>query len=247
MAQGDSSRSQTQRSEILETAARFVAQHGYHGMTMRALAKATGKSLAYAYNYFSSKEEILFALQREAFEALIAAANRSTEQAESASSRLYLFILNHLTYSAEHADIMRVLVHEAGSLPTARRRTIRALKQRYFEVGREIVEEVVTEGLERRGGVERGAGEPADPIETERLAYSLFGMLNWVYSWYESERHGDLPALARTMHRLLLSGAVDSGRAEALDPDVGRRFDRLGTPSLLHGTVSRSPSGKDRP
>lgn len=85
-----------------------MAQNGYHGMTMRALARATGRSLATAYNYFSSKEEILYALQKEAFEALIGAARRALEDVASPSSRLYVFILNHISYFTAHADVMRV-------------------------------------------------------------------------------------------------------------------------------------------
>jgi len=60
------------REEILEAAASAIAAHGYHGMSMRDLAKATDRSLASFYNYFASKEDVLFALQSRAFENLIA-------------------------------------------------------------------------------------------------------------------------------------------------------------------------------
>ena len=71
LKQKDPKRLRDQRRKILLAAARFIAEHGYHGMSMRALAKATGKSLATSHNYIYSKEEILFALQREAFETRI--------------------------------------------------------------------------------------------------------------------------------------------------------------------------------
>ena len=41
---------------------------------LRDLAKDMGRGLASFYNYFSSKEDVLFALQQGAFEALIARA-----------------------------------------------------------------------------------------------------------------------------------------------------------------------------
>ena len=45
--------------EILTAAARAFAEHGYHGMSMRDLARATGRAPATLYNYFDSKEELL--------------------------------------------------------------------------------------------------------------------------------------------------------------------------------------------
>lgn len=223
------------RREILEAAAQFIAEHGYHGMTMRALARATGKSPASAYNYFSSKEEILYSLQKEAFEALIDAAEQALDEVEPPSSRLYLFILNHVSYFIEHAPVMRVLIHEAGSLPAPRRRVIRKFKRHYFELGRGVVEQVLIAGCGQTGASGRGPDESPEEPEIERITYSLFGMLNWIYTWYEPERHGDARVLARTIHHLLLCGAVAVCPALELQTEVDRQFDAMETPPLLGG------------
>ena len=53
------------RELILDRAEELFAEHGFHGMSMRELAKATGRSPASFYNYFSSKEEIGRASCRE--------------------------------------------------------------------------------------------------------------------------------------------------------------------------------------
>ena len=49
------------RLAILDAAARAIAEHGFHGMSMRDLAGETGQVVAGLYNYFSSKDEVLFA------------------------------------------------------------------------------------------------------------------------------------------------------------------------------------------
>lgn len=224
-----------QQQKILETAAHFIAEHGYHGMTMRALAKATGKSLATAYNYYSSKEEILFALQKEAFENLIGAAEGALAEVRPPSSRLYVFILNHLSYFTTHPDVMRVLIHEAGSLPPAHRTRIRKLKRQYFVIGAEIIEQVLVDGCGQPGPVRRSRDEQADGAEVERVTYSLFGMLNWIYTWYEPGRHGDVAELARTMRHLILCGAVASCPAIASPGDLEPGLTELSTLPLLGG------------
>ncbi len=239
MKRNDPRRLQRQRRKILEAAARFIARNGYHGMTMRALAKATSRSLATAYNYFSSKEEILFALQKEAFESLIQAAERALEEVRPPSERLYVFILNHISYFTAHADVMRVLVHEAGSLPPAKRSVIRKLKRRYFEVGREVLEQVLEEGCGRPGASGRSATDTASPVELERITYSLFGMLNWIYSWYEPKRHGDARELARTMRHLILCGAVKSCPAIESQTELEPNLEVIETLPLVGGPASR--------
>ena len=224
-----------QRQRILAAAAKFIASEGYHGMTMRKLAQATGRSLASAYNYFSSKEEILFALQEEAFRKLISATEASLKGVESANGQLNVLILTHLTYFSQNTEVMRVLLHEAGSLPAAERDRIRALKTRYFDLGCEVTARVIRQGCGRTGG----EGEPASDVEIEKLTYCLFGMLNWVHGWYRPERHGDLPELARTVHRLFLCGAVTRCPEQDLVAEVELKI----TPTLppLLGPEPRIP------
>ena len=235
MKRNDPRRMRKQRHQILEVAARFIAKNGYHGMSMRALAKATGKSLATAYNYFSSKEEILYALQKEAFESLIKAAGGALESVRDSNARLYVFILNHVSYFASHAAVMRVLIYEAGSLPPAKRTTIRRLKKRYFEIGRIVIEEVLREGCGKPGVSGRAAGETIDEAEIERITYSLFGMLNWTYTWYDPKRHGDVAKLAHTMRHLILCGAVAGCPKVAAPTDRDGIHVTLGAVPLLGG------------
>ncbi|MGE5183046.1 MAG: TetR/AcrR family transcriptional regulator, partial [Acidobacteriota bacterium] len=106
---------------MLQGAATPIARHGYHGMSMRDLAKATGKSLASFYHLFQSKEEILFEIQSQAFERLISTAERALAEIRDPVGHLQIFELNHVRAFAEQPDVMRVLVHEAAALPKQRR------------------------------------------------------------------------------------------------------------------------------
>lgn len=208
------------RVDILAAAARIAAARGYHGLSMRELARAAGMSLANLYNYFPSKEDLLFVLQSRAFETLVGLAEGLERAPDPPDARLHAFILTHVRYVAEHPDVMRVLVGEAGELPPARRRTIRGLKERYFEIGARLVRDVA-------GGSGRRARR-GDTVEIERATYCMFGMLNWVYAWYEPERHGGPQDVARTIHRIALGGLgvplPDRGAAGALER-LGRRVE----------------------
>lgn len=237
------------RADVLRGAAAPIARYGYHGMSMRDLAKATGKSLASFYHLFQSKEDILFEIQSQAFELLVATAELALAEVDDPVTRLQIFVLNHVRYFAEQPDVMRVLVHEAAALPKPRRGRIRELKQRYFEIARNIVRAVLERAPEIPG--------PVDPLELERITYSVFGMLNWIYGWYEPARHGPPEQLARTIQDLVLHGIVprwpeieraDERRRAGPGPDdaswdtVVSVLEGIDRPPLLHGVPERGAS-----
>jgi AcrR family transcriptional regulator len=198
-------RQAAQRAVILDAAAVAISENGYHGMSMRGLARATGRSLASFYNYYSSKEDVLFSLQTDAFETLTNTLIVALEGIDDPVERLYTFFLSHVRYFVEHRSVMRVLVHEASALPAGRRKKVRLLKEGYFQIGRDIVASVLAAGCNSPGA--DGAAS-LDPAEVERVAYSVFGMLNWSYSWYDPQLHGTPEDVARTIHAVAVCGLV---------------------------------------
>jgi AcrR family transcriptional regulator len=217
------------RVDILQAASGLLAQYGYHGMSMRDLAASTGMSLANLYNYFGSKEDLLFALQTRAFETLIAMAEQVNATIEPGESRLHAFIFTHVRYVTGHSDAMRVLVEEAGELPPKHRQAVRAMKERYFRLGLEIVREVVERGCAKAPG-----GAAMDEAALERATYSIFGMLNWVYAWYDPARHGPAQEVARSIHGLALCGLVARCPTRAVLAATERRVEKVEVRSPIH-------------
>jgi AcrR family transcriptional regulator len=207
------------RLEILDAAAKAIARRGFHGMSMRELAAETGQAVAGFYNYFSSKDEVLFHIQQSAFETMIAAAQDVLSGVDAARDRLFVFIYQHVRYVAEHPEVMRVLVHEAGTLPPRERAKVRALKERYNRIGREIV-----------GALVRNASDE----ELSLLTYGVFGMLNWIYGWYEPGRHGPPGDVARSLHRLALNGLTGDYRGKG-SVELERRLEVVPPAPLLGG------------
>lgn len=237
-------RHESQRLEILEAAAAAIAEHGFHGMTMRGLARATNKGLATFYNYFPSKEEVLFSLQTEAFDAMTASVNLALETITDPSGRLFAFVLNHLKFVAERRSVMRVLVHEASALPADKRKTVRLLKEAYFSVCRDIVSTVLADvgdtPLTSRG---------LDPTEVERITYSVFGMLNWSYGWYDPRQHGTPHDVATTIHAMAVSGLIGRRLQTPIGETENRSHDLQLPVSIVdwHGAGAVASNGHLKP
>jgi AcrR family transcriptional regulator len=225
------------RLAILDAAARAIARRGFHGMSMRELAAETGQVLAGFYNYFASKQEVLFHIQATAFETMLASAQEAIAGLRSPSDRLFAFIYRHVRYVADHPDVMRVLVHEAGTLPARERGQVRRLKERYYDLGREIVAELYREGCGAAGGIDE---DEIDALDLERMTYGIFGMLNWTYGWYRPSRHGSAGDVARSLHRVALCGLVARcpGRLQGDSTEIERRLADLRVAPLLGGSPS---------
>ncbi len=181
---------------LLTTAARVFAAKGYHPTTMRDLARATGMSLAGMYHYVSGKDELLFLVQQRCFTRVLDGAARAVADAADPSERVVHFIRHHVTFFAEHMSEMKVLSHEAECLTDARRAEVDRLKRRYVELLRGLIASLEPHGNGRR-----------DPSVT---AYALFGMMNWIYNWYDPG--GSIPprALADHFSGVFLHGVAPS-------------------------------------
>ena len=214
--------SEQKRNVILEAAARAIARSGFHGMSMRDLAGETGQALASFYNYFRSKDEVIFHIQARAFETMIATAEDALRGLAAPQDRLFAFIYQHVRFVAEHPDVMQVLVHEAASLAAPHRNQVRALKERYYDLGRGIVGELYREGC----GASGAFGAKANQLELERMTYGVFGMLNWTYGWYDPARHGTPGEVARSLHSLALCGLVSKrpNRVSETQDTLTRKF-----------------------
>jgi AcrR family transcriptional regulator len=195
---------------ILRTAAAIFADKGYHDSSIRDISRATGISLSGLYYYFRSKDELLFLIQDHCFGVVLESAQQALSAETDPETRLRLFVENHLRFFVNNMKEMKVLSHEAGSLTGDYRRVVNAKKRRYTELLVQVLSELLPT-----------SSEP----ERRVAAFSLFGMMNWIYNWYNPERDVPVAELARNMCQLFLFGylgAVRNGAKEQVAARSGK-------------------------
>ena len=190
---------------LLAQAAQVFADRGYHQTSMRDLAKATGVSLSGLYYYVNSKEELLFLIQERNFRAVLTSLRDALPGTRNPVDRLSVFVENHLEFFVSHISEMKVLSHEAGSLTGDYLAKVNTIKREYTLILMDILAEI-----EQTNG-------PAH-VNRRVAAYSLFGMMNWIYTWYNPLGDLDVGLLSQNMCRLFLGGYVGLPVPEASMP-----------------------------
>jgi len=181
------------RDRLLSHAARVFADKGYDGTSMRDLARASGMSLAGMYYYVKGKEDLLFQIQKTVFEAVTQGAREVIAREATAEGRLGAFIRHHVTFFATHMAEMKVLAHEAESLSGEMLEELRRIKRGYVQLMLDLLAAIDGQG-------------PGDRTKRTVAAYTLFGMMNWIYTWYKPNGPVSVPDLADAITRLFLTG-----------------------------------------
>ncbi len=190
---------------LLAGAARVFALRGYHETSMRDLARATGVSLSGLYYYVNSKEHLLYLIQSRNFDAVVAGMRDRLEGVADPVERLGRFVENHLDYFASHMAEMKVLSHESGALTGDYLHRVNATKREYTRALMDILAEV------------ESAHGPAH-VNRRVAAYLLFGMMNWIYNWYDPLGDVGVEALGQHVCRLFLGGYIGLPVSDAALP-----------------------------
>jgi TetR/AcrR family transcriptional regulator, cholesterol catabolism regulator len=182
---------------ILEHATEVFYEKGYEGASMRDLSRHSGMSLAGMYYYFESKERLLYLIQKHTFSTIVKRLRDRLNGVSDPEQRVRIFIQNHLEYFLANQKAMKVLSHEDDVLKNSYGSEIAAIKREYYRICIELLDE-----LKRERGLE---------FSSRIAVLSLFGMMNWIYTWYNQRADGNAATLAQQMGDIFLQGVCSRG------------------------------------
>jgi TetR/AcrR family transcriptional regulator, cholesterol catabolism regulator len=186
-------------AELLIHATDVFCKKGYEGASMRDLSRASGMSLAGLYYYFESKERLLFLIQKHTFTTIVQRLKMRLEDVTDPEQKIRIFILNHLEYFLANPASMKVLSHEAEALKNGFASEVAAIKREYYRICVALLDE-----LKRDRGLQ---------FSTRIAVLSLFGMMNWIYTWHNPRVDADADHIAGEMGDIFLRGVMNGSRA----------------------------------
>src|SRR5437660_9989762 len=194
---------------ILRTSARIFAEKSYHSTSMRDISRATGVSLAGLYHYCKSKEELLFLIQDHCFGRVLERVEERIRGVGDPFEKLRIFIDNHLSFFAANMAEMKVLSHEAESLEGDLHQHVSARKEKYAKLARKILREIQSVS-EARSSERASIPNTNGRVDLTIATYALFGMMNWIYNWYDSSGKLSVKHLADNITGLFLRGCLST-------------------------------------
>lgn len=215
-----------QRDAILATAARLFAERGYPEASIADIAAACGVSKGLLYHYSRDKEQWLFDIADRYVGSLVelcatveaeCAAEAAAGHPPDAAARLRRLIERFMA-AYEHAGAHhRVLVQDVKYLRAPHRRRIQARQ-------RAVVERFAH-------AVAAAAPQLAGSPLLMPVTMTLFGMINWTFTWMR----GDGPVTHAQLAPAIASLFLDGVRAVRSAPE-------LASSAAAHAAASRSTS-----
>src|SRR5579864_5697794 len=203
---GQGTRFDRRLAKILQHATEVFCEKGYEGASMRDLSRASRMSLAGLYYYFDSKEKLLYLIQKYTFSTILERLRERLQGVEEPEQRIRIFIQNHLEYFLANQKAVKVLSHEDEVLKNGYGAEIAGIKREYYRICLQLLEELkAARGLE---------------LSSRIAVLSLFGMMNWIYTWHNPRVDADAGELAREMGDIFLHGVC---RARAGQGPQGKR------------------------
>lgn len=204
-------------TRILAAAEKLFAEAGFEATSMSAIAARAGVSKANVFHHFSSKEDLYFAVLRDACRDACAQFTALDDTQVPIAEGLDRFAHHHLAKMLEHEAVTRLVLRELLSEGGARR-------------GQELAERVYGENFERfvellRRGQKRG--ELRADIDPAMVATLLIGADVFFFEGRAVLRHfddvnfADDPGRYSTMLvDLLLRGILSVGHDDGTSPRI---------------------------
>jgi AcrR family transcriptional regulator len=193
-----------QRDAIRASAARLFARNGYPASSIAELARACGVSKALLYHYYRDKEQLLFDIADRYLDGLLAILAEVDAQPLAPAAKLRRLIERFMAAYEDAAAYHRVLVQDVKYLKAAHRNLVNAKQRRVVQAYADAVA--------------AAAPQLAGDALLKPVTMTLFGMINWTFTWLKDGgpvRHADM---APVVADLFLRGVaavrpLPSGRA----------------------------------
>jgi AcrR family transcriptional regulator len=186
------------KDDVVAAAGRLFAERGYHGTSMRDLARELGLHGSSLYSHVDSKEDLLVAVVERGAGLFEASADAALAAGDSPDEQLLGLIRGHIDVVLDHRDEARTFLNEASVLDGGHRARIVAARDRYEAAFRATIAEGIESGTFR--------------TDTDVALTSIFllSILNAIDRWYDETGRLDRTRLAGRIHTLVVAGLTPS-------------------------------------
>lgn len=192
---------QKQRN-ILDAAALVLARLGPEKASMSVIAREAGSSKALLYHYYSSKDALIYDIietHLTELDCLLLDVDHANASAEERLQVLVLSVLQHYRESDAKHQVLLTCMSSLNPAQTEQVRSIeRLIVKRFSTVLVQVNPSLAARATSR--------GRHLMPV-----TMSLFGMLNWMYTWFRDDGAMSREQYGRLVTSLFLDGVNGLG------------------------------------
>jgi TetR/AcrR family transcriptional regulator, cholesterol catabolism regulator len=181
--------------ELIDAAAQTFAESGYLATPLTEVAERFGILKGSLYHYIDTKEDLLFAIVHFGHEYMRAHNVRWRDEADPLEA-IGLFVEDHVRAALDGITYTIVWTHEFRRLSPERLRLI-ARRRSVYERG---LRNLIAAGIQQ--------GEVRPDIDPKLATLAIFGLMNWVYTWYGTDKRFKTDEVVAQLRRQALAMLV---------------------------------------
>jgi AcrR family transcriptional regulator len=189
--------SKTRQEEICIAAVILFYQKGYEATGMRELASMLGMTVANVYNFFKSKEDLLFFVLEKIMVAAIKNVTAAVSPVEDPTQQLSAIVIAHIQFHGENQQEALVSDSEVRSLQGENMKRIIDYRDKYENVFREVLERGIASGH-------------FAPVNAKMTTIAIITMCTQVAYWYKPEGNWTLQEIATNYCAFIQKGLLPS-------------------------------------
>ncbi len=216
---------------LFDTAAELFWRQGYAATTTREIAAAFGMQQASLYHHMASKEDLLYRICVSSLEAFLQDVPADVAHAGNPSDRIKALIRSHLATLLRFQQRNVTQLTELRSLTGRRRAEVLALRDKYEQFSRSVLNDA------------QNAGALRSDVPAKYLNLGLMSILNHASLWFRKGKALTVDRLADISATVFLDGAATTEvRARLALPDLNPEEKRPAARSRRTAIASGKPA-----
>ena len=155
---------------IGKVACGLFTRNGYFETSLEDIAAEADISKGALYHYFPSKTALLYFILKRFGDRLLEDLEQELERIEDGFAKIRFIVYRHIDLSVQFRDEAKALINAKYSLLPKYLKVVTGQEKKYYEIVTRVVSDLL--------------GDRVNEGELTALTFSLFGMCNWIYTWY---------------------------------------------------------------
>jgi TetR/AcrR family transcriptional regulator, cholesterol catabolism regulator len=184
---------QAQRiNTIARISAELFSSKGYVETSIDDIAAGAKVTKGGIYHYFGSKTDILYFICSTYIDLDLENLEQSLNAIESTDEKVKFIIFRHIDHYTTHVFAAKTLLNEAHNLPLRYFKKVKARERQYYKIVAGVLSQHPNIGVRK------------DVVTA--LTFTLFGMMNWMYSWYDPKGGIKPEELSQLIYEVFTNG-----------------------------------------